>query len=124
MYRKLTAISVLFLFLLAFVAGCPALYGVEDSPVLKQKKSYMQARKEFAMTLEKYNDYSSKAMAEQQVKWKVTIDPLFRTADQGLDAWKLAIDDNISPGAQEQLYLSLKSKLFFYLVEVFGVEEE
>ena len=67
----------------------------------------MTARKEFALSLEKYNDYYAKATPEVQAKWQVEIDPYFREGNAALNAWKQAIDNSQDPASQEQLFLSI-----------------
>ncbi len=104
--------------------SCASLGGPTDSPELVAKKSYMAARKEFALTLQKYNTYYDAASDSTKAKWKENIDPLFKAADKGLDGWKLAIDMDMDPASQEQAYLRLKSELLIMLVEVFGVKED
>lgn len=123
LYMVAMLITMLCFPMLFFSCQGMQLGGPDDSPQLKQKKAYMAARKEFALTLEKYNDYYDKASAEQQSRWKENIDPVFKQVDTALKAWKLAIDNNWDPAAQEQKYLDMKSDLLLLLVEVFGVEE-
>lgn len=112
--------------LLPFLVNCSGLQlgGPDDPPELKQKKAYMAARKEFALTLKQYNDYYDRASPETQAKWKSEIDPMFKKVNTALDAWKLAIDNNWQPDSQEQKYLDLKSDLLLLLVDVFGVKED
>jgi len=96
----------------------------DDTPELTNKKAYTVARKEFALTLKKYNDYYDKADAETQAKWKEEVDPLFKTADKALDGWQLAIDNNWDAAGNESKYLEMKSELLIMLVGVFGITEE
>lgn len=104
--------------------SCATLGGPDDSPELAAKKAYMAARKEFALTLQKYNTYYKAASDSTKAKWKEDIDPLFKAADKGLDGWKLAIDLDMDPASQEEAYLRLKSELLIMLVDVFGIKEE
>lgn len=115
-------VLISFVFLLI---GCGGLQlgGPEDSEQLKQEKAYMAARKEFALTLQKYNDYYATADEETKAKWKKDIDPVFRQVDKALDGWKLAIDNDWDPAVQEQTFLKLKSDLIILLVDVFTKEE-
>ena len=57
-YNAIVGILVIVLCLPFLFASCTAMQlgGEEDSELLKQKKAYMAARKEFALTLQKYND--------------------------------------------------------------------
>lgn len=133
-YRKVRPSSLLLLIfsfcimmlMVPFFYGCSGLQlGQPDEPeIVKQKKAYAAARKEFALTLQKYNQYYDRASPEQQAEWKENIDPWFKKVDTALDAWKLAIDNNWDPAAQEQKYLDMKSDLLLLLVDVFGVKEE
>lgn len=124
-YQLTLVVALLFAFCLpVLLSGCAALGGKDDSPELKQQKTYMQARKEFALTAKKYNEYYDKADAATQAKWKKDIDPWFLKVDKALDAWKLAIDQGWDPSAQEEKYLDLKSDLLILLVDVFGIKEE
>lgn len=119
--RTIVPILLLVLFVFASCAGMQ-MGGADDSPQLKQEKAYLAARKEFALTLKKYNDYYDRANAATQAKWKEQIDPLFKKTDKALKAWKLAIDQDFDATSQEQFYLDMKGELFMLLVDVF-VEE-
>lgn len=116
---------VLVMLLSVTMMGCPGMQigGENDTPEQKQAKAYMAARKEFALTLQKYNDYYATAGMETQVKWKEKIDPMFRQVDKALDGWMLAIDNNWDPAVQEQTFLKLKSDLIILLVDVFVNKE-
>ena len=126
MYRRKSLITVIALFVMALFmfpmlfASCANLAGVNDSPQLKEKKTYMTARKEFALTLEKYNLYYSRAEAATQAEWKKDVDPWFHKVNKALDAWKMAIDNDWDPASQEEKFLDLKSELLILLVDVFG----
>lgn len=117
---------ILLLAVLYLVVGCSMFQvaGEKDSPELKRDKEYLAARKEFALTLQDYNDHYAVAPVLTQQKWKAEIDPVFKKVDKALDSWKLAIDKGFDPASQEQLYLKLKSELLFLLVDVFGVVKE
>lgn len=122
---KTIALLLIFGFVfMVMLAGCASLAGKDDSPQLKEKKTYMTARKEFALTIEKYNVYYAGADSEIQAEWKVNIDPLFMQVNKALSAWKMAIDNNWDPTGSEAQFLRLKSELLIYLVDVFGVKEE
>jgi L-ribulose-5-phosphate 3-epimerase UlaE len=92
----------------------------DDSPELRSKKAYMAAVKEFALTLQKYNTYYDQADEATQAKWKENIDPAFKQVDLALAAWKLAMDNNFDPAANEQAYLQLKADLLVLLLNVFN----
>lgn len=114
---------IVILLLVFFMASCGgrSLMGPDDTPELGQKKAFMVADKEIAQSLVKYNDYYARASDEEKAEWKKSIDPLFIAADKALDAWELAIDDNLDPAVQEQMYLELKSDLFILLLQI-GIE--
>lgn len=126
-YRRKYSFTTMIAFLTAMLfivpmmfASCANLAGVNDSPQLKEKKTYMTARKEFALTLEKYNVYYNKADLETQAEWKKDIDPWFNKVNKALAAWKLAINNDWDPASQSEKYLDLKSELLILLVDVFG----
>ena len=123
MKKILTPILILF-FILPLIS-CPGMQigGGTDTPEQKQAKAYLAARKEFALTLQKYNDYYAQESEENKAKWKENIDPMFRQVDKALDAWKLSIDNNWDPAVQEQTFLRLKSDLIILLVDVFVKKE-
>lgn len=119
------SIVVLLIVCLSLVFGCSGmqLAGPDDSEELARDKAYMAARKEFALTLQKYNDYYDKASPETQAEWKEKIDPLFKSVDKALKGWKLALDNDWGDAGQEQKYMDLKANLLILLVDVFGVED-
>lgn len=123
MKRICIVFPLLIIFLAMAGCGLIPIAGEEDPPELIRDKEYMTARKEFALTLQMYNDYYARADDATKAKWKKNIDPLFKKADKALDSWKMAIDQGFTPDSQEQLYLTLKSDLLLALVEVFGVKE-
>ena len=119
-YKHQVVLFLILLLAMFMCVSCASLAGKDDSPELREKKTYMTARKEFALSLEKYNDYYAKATPEVQAKWQVEIDPYFREGNAALNAWKQAIDNSQDPASQEQLFLSIKSKLLKLLVDVYG----
>jgi len=123
LHRNLkTIIALLLAFSLAACAGT-SLMGPDDTPELGRKKAYMVARKEFAQTLQRYNDHYARADAETKAKWKKDIDPKWAPVEKALDAWEIAITDDIDPAAKEQMYLDLKTEFFRLLLSI-GVEVE
>ncbi len=83
----------------------------------------MVALKEFTQTLTSYNDFYASASVETKAEWKENIDPWFRTTNKALIAWKVAIDDNLNPQAEEQAFLEVKRELLILLLGI-GMEEE
>jgi len=121
--KRRTIVPILLLVLFVFVSCSGMQLGApDDSPKLKQEKAYLAARKEFALTLKKYNDYYDRTDAATKAKWKEQIDPLFQKTDKALKAWKLAIDEGFDATSQEQFYLDMKGELFMLLVDVFNLE--
>jgi hypothetical protein len=120
--RKFLPIILVFLF--AFVVSCPGFVGLEDSKLLKDKKTYMVAQKEIAQALEKYNDYFAKADEATKAKWKEEVEPLFLEVHKALRLWKEMITSGEDPTTQEEQYLKAKSRLFNLLLSVFAKEEK
>jgi len=121
--RKFSMNTIAAIMLVVFMSlflSCAMLAGKDDPPELVEKKTYMTARKEFALSLEKYNLYFAQATSDVQAKWRVNIDPYFREGNAALNAWKQAIDNSQDPASQEQLFLSIKAKLLRLLVDVYG----
>lgn len=120
MKRNFRIFIVMFLALSLMSCAGFQLGGEDDTPALKQKKAYMAAVKEYALTLQKYNVYYDSADEATKADWKKNIDPVFKQVNNGLMAWKLALDNDFDATANEQAYLKLKGDLFIMLVTVFN----
>jgi hypothetical protein len=91
---------------------------------LTPKHDYMTSRREFTLTLTKYNDWYDVQTPEKQAEWKAKFDPLFIAADDALKTWKTALDSGTTSPAAEQRYLKMKGDLLAMLVKAGVIVEE
>ena len=95
--------------LMLLLAGC---VGVQPA---NQYQTYVTIDKEFTTLAEQYQIWYTAADAATQARWKQNIDPLFKRADEVLDAYQTILLAGSDPANQIAELRKLKTQILTQL---------
>jgi hypothetical protein len=91
--------------------------GEASEAFAQYKAAYIVASEEYNKSLKKYLDVFDTMPLEVQREWKETIDPLFLSASDVLNAWEKHILTGTFIPSDEDEWLTVKDKLFYMLMQ-------